>query len=83
MESFAPKVRMPGGYDYTPMGWEWIMAFAFAGCEWAIKEADKPEFRQVVKDSLRQRERDNLQNVLNERLAEVDRLRDKIRALDS
>lgn len=82
-ETFAPKVRMPAGYDYTPSGWEWVIAFAFAGCEWAIKEADKPGFRQMIIDDLRRRERENLENVIKSKLAEVERLREKIRDLDS
>lgn len=47
MESFAPSVRIPpqrlpnsqwiDEHDYTPTGREWLLAFALAGCEWAVK----------------------------------------------
>lgn len=83
VETFAPKVRMSAGYDYTPAGWEWIMAFAVAGCEWAIKEADKPEFRKMIKKDLRRREVNNLQKAIDSKLAEVDHMREEIRVLNS
>lgn len=42
MEKFAPKVIIDGK-TITPKGYEWILGFALAGCDWALKEANKPE----------------------------------------
>lgn len=81
-ETFAPTVRMPEGDDYTPAGWEWVLAFAVAGCEWAIKEADKPEFRERIKADLRQRRRERIQKAIDYKLAEVEDLRRKLEEPD-
>lgn len=82
MESFAPKIRDPRtGQVYTPEGWQWIIGFAFAGCEWAIKEADKPEFREMVKKSLRERKIEGLQRVVDDRLDEIAELRAEMKSL--
>jgi hypothetical protein len=35
-EPFAPSVRLRGGRVVTPTGRQWLMAFAMAGCQWAI-----------------------------------------------
>ena len=48
VESFAPSVIVDGK-AYTPPGWMWVLSFALAGVEWAIREADTPEFRKVVR----------------------------------
>ena len=87
MERFSPTVHVPGygrgeGYDYTPEGWEWILAFALGGCEWAIREADKPEFRQCIQASLRERKRQDLQAIINKKLTEIEHLRQELRLLD-
>jgi len=36
VESFAPGVVI-NGIHYTPTGKEWLVAFAMAGCQWAIE----------------------------------------------
>ena len=48
MESFKPGIVV-NGITVHPTGFEYILAFALHGCEWAIKEADSQEF----KDNLR------------------------------
>ena len=52
MEKFAPAINV-NGETITPKGYEWIMAFALRGCEWAIKEASKPEFFAIVRADLK------------------------------
>lgn len=47
MTKFAPTV-MVDGRAVTPAGWMWVLGFALAGCEWAVVEADKPEFRELM-----------------------------------
>ena len=32
------------GVTVTPEGWMWVLGFALAGCEWAIKQALDPAF---------------------------------------
>ena len=52
MEKFAPTINM-GGRTVTPKGYEWILGFAFAGCDWAIKKASEPEFLAMVRADLK------------------------------
>ena len=54
--SFAPSVVVDGR-TVTPAGWMWVISFALAGCEWAVTEASKPEFRKQVADWMRERKR--------------------------
>jgi len=92
MERFSPQVHIPAryvrglgvveGYDYTPEGWEWILAFALQGCEWAIREADKPGFREHIQACLRERKRNSLKACIEEKLDEIERLRKGLRLLD-
>jgi hypothetical protein len=35
MEKFAPSIRMSDGRTVQPTGFEWLLAFAIAGCKWA------------------------------------------------
>ena len=55
--TFAPTVKMRDGRTVTPRGWMWVMGFALAGCDWAIKEASTEEFRQLVRDDVAAAER--------------------------
>ncbi len=49
--SFAPSAVIDGR-TVTPAGWMWVISFALAGCEWAVTEASKPEFRVQVADQI-------------------------------
>jgi len=51
-QHFAPAIRVDG-VTVTPKGYAWVLAFALAGCDWAIKEASKPEFLPAVRTSLK------------------------------
>ncbi len=57
MNSFAPTIKLDGE-TITPKGYEWVLGFALAGCEWAIKEATDPVFILKVRDQL------NKENIL-------------------
>lgn len=46
-----PSVLIDGETVEVP-GWAFVLAFAFRGISWAVKEADKPEFRAMVKRHL-------------------------------
>ena len=46
-ESFAPSIILYG-QTYTPAGWMWVLSFALAGVEWALKEVDTQEFKATV-----------------------------------
>lgn len=48
-ERFAPTVIVDGAV-VTPPGWVWILGFAMAGCDWAIKMADTPDFRGQIRE---------------------------------
>lgn len=54
MMHFAPSVIVDGRC-LTPPGWMWVLSFALAGCQWAVEEAQKPEFRATVADWMRER----------------------------
>lgn len=90
MESFAPSVHVPErringwtapAYDFTPEGWEWILAFALRGCGWAVEEASKPEFRRRVIESLKERRRESLLMAVEAKLDEIEQLRRELRGL--
>jgi hypothetical protein len=36
VESFAPGIVTPDGRTVYPTGYEWLLAFALRGCQWAI-----------------------------------------------
>jgi hypothetical protein len=82
VETFAPKVRMKDGTDYEPRGWEWIFAFALAGCEWAIEEASKPEFRETIIVDLKKRKQEKLQSTIDFHLKRVEELKEEMRILE-
>lgn len=50
-ERFAPTVIIHG-QTVMPEGWMWLLGYALAGCDWAIKQCDGPEFdlRALIKD---------------------------------
>ena len=52
MNSFSPTINA-NGQTVTPKGYEWVLGFALAGCEWAIEEASKPEFLEMVRADLK------------------------------
>jgi len=48
MDNFAPTIKIDG-QTITPKGYAWVLGFALAGCDWAIKEASKPEFLDAIR----------------------------------
>ena len=56
-ESFAPGVVVPGYGTVHPPGWMWVLGFALGGCEWAIKEANTEEFREIARKWYRDQEK--------------------------
>lgn len=77
---FAPTVMIDGRV-YTPKGWEWVLAFAIRGCEWAIKEANTLEFRRKILQSLKEdKEKEKaeahqeVENKYNQTLSYLDKL---------
>lgn len=55
MKTFAPTINF-NGETVIPKGYMWVLGFALAGCEWAVKEASKPEFLNMVRASLMKEE---------------------------
>jgi hypothetical protein len=47
-ESFAPSVLI-NGEIIQPPGWMYIFALALIGIPWALKEIEKPEYEEAVK----------------------------------
>lgn len=36
IEKFSPSIRTPFGETVVPTNFEWVLAFALKGCQWAI-----------------------------------------------
>ena len=73
VEKFSPSIVIDGKVIHPP-GWVYVLAYAVAGCEWAIKEVETPEFKAIVKQY-----RDERHN--NEVLAEIDALEKRLAKL--
>ncbi|MCK5680188.1 hypothetical protein KAI46_05185 [bacterium] len=58
-KNFAPTVNIDGR-TITPKGYVWVLGFAFAGCEWAIKKASEPEFIEKIRADLQREKRSML-----------------------
>jgi hypothetical protein len=74
-EKFAPAIMLYG-QRYEPRGWMWVLGFAKGGCQWAIDEANKPEFRQRIVEDLRKQRRDEAEAEiaqLEQRIEEIKR----------
>lgn len=73
-ERFAPSVVVPGIGTVTPPGWMWVLGFALGGCEWAIREASAPEFREIIKSDLAARRVERIEETIayyEARIAEI------------
>lgn len=73
METMHPAVIVDGVTVY-PEGWMYILAFAFAGIPWAIEEAFKPDFLEIVRDYERRKNKYHCEKAIEEtekRLAEM------------
>jgi len=75
--SFAPSV-MIGGEAVTPKGYHWILAFALAGCEWAIKKADDPNFREMIRADLKEESDLKIHKLIADYEARISDLKDQL-----
>jgi hypothetical protein len=48
MASFAPTVLIDG-QTVTPPGWMWVLAYAAAGCKWAMRECETDAWKAAVR----------------------------------
>jgi hypothetical protein len=71
---FAPTVLIDGKV-VTPKGWVWVLAFALAGCEWAIKEASTEEFKEIMRRDLRETNNKQVSDRIAYYELEIERLR--------
>ena len=62
-------------------GWMFVLAAALRGCEWAIEEAEKPGFRDRIRESMKKREIKALEGVLERKLDEVEAIRKELKGL--
>ncbi len=79
-KSFAPRIKVSdqyGTYDIAPRGWQWILGFALAGCEWAIREADTKEFREIIRKDLEKTYKENLEAKIKEVELNLTQLKDE------
>lgn len=77
-ETFAPSVLLKNGETCTPKGWEWVSAFALNGCEWAIKEVDTEEFREIMRKDAREKQIKKLKDSIAECEKKLIRLKRKL-----
>ena len=81
-ECFAPGIIGKYGDYHQPKGWEWILGFAVGGCDWAIKEASKPGFREMILEDLKQSRKENIQKQINDCFEKIARLKEDLRILE-
>lgn len=79
-EKFAPTILIDGR-TVTPKGYEWIMGFALAGCDWALKEANKPEFLVMVRANLKQEKVKQLNKAIQEYKHKIKQCKEEIEAI--
>ena len=72
-DSFGPSIHTKYGV-VTPKGYEWILGFALAGCQWAIDKANEPGFREMVLEDL-------TQGAIAKRERQLEKLMDEINEL--
>ena len=77
MSSFAPSIKI-NGRTVKPKGYIWVLGFALGGCEWAIKEASKPEFIKMIRADLKRDTVIRLENAINEYENKIKLLRKDI-----
>ncbi len=80
---FAPSILVKGRYpleDYivTPRGWEWVLAFALAGCDWAIKEASTEKFKKTMRDDLKKTHREELLDAIEHYESKIEHLKEEL-----
>jgi len=75
--SFAPTINI-NGETVTPKGYEWILGFALAGCEWAIRKAIEPEFLNMVRGQLKQETVKQLERAIQEYEQKIEQLKKEI-----
>ena len=79
--SFAPAIKIDG-ITVTPKGYEWVLGFALAGCDWAIEKAQKPEFMDMVRADLKNEAIKTLKAIIDDHKSEIERLTKKLNQLD-
>jgi hypothetical protein len=62
-----PSVMIDGKRVEVP-GFMFVLAFALRGIRWAIEEADKPEFREQVKEWIRNQHNKKIEEEINDHL---------------
>ena len=77
IEKFAPSILVDG-QTVTPDGWMWVVGFALAGCGWAIKEANDPEFRKRIAGYMLERNRIEGEQEIFELEQRIDRIRNTL-----
>lgn len=78
-DTFSPTVKMPYGRTVTPRSWMWVLGFALAGCDWAIKKASTEEFRQMVIDDIKASNRTDLLKLISHYEEKIRELKERLR----
>lgn len=77
MYHFAPTIKIDNE-TVAPKGYEWILGFALAGCSWAIKEANNPEFIKNIKSDLKRQKMKNLKRIIQQYKNRITELKNEI-----
>ena len=78
-KTFAPSILLEDGTTYEPRGWEWILAFALDGCDWAVKKACAPGFREAILKDLKESEGKETEDQIDWHLEKIEVLRKKLK----
>jgi hypothetical protein len=73
VQTFSPSVKIDG-ITIVPEGWMWVLSFAFAGCQWAIDQADTAEFKARIRQWMETRRQADIEQeiaALEARLAHL------------
>lgn len=75
-EYIKPGINL-NGVTYNPPGWMYVIGFALGGCEWALKEVDTKEFKNLVKQYQEQEDAEWTNNRIDKILLELEELKTK------
>lgn len=77
MKTINPAI-MINGETYYPKGYEFILGFALAGCQWAIDKADTPEFRAIIKVDLEKQTNKNIKSAIKHYENKINTLKERL-----
>jgi hypothetical protein len=81
MESIRPGVVINGKTFYPP-GWMYLLAYAIRGFDWAIKDLEKSEVKQQIKDYLKEKKIDEINEEITNTKEWLQELQQRLNQLE-